>query len=62
MLGAGLGYILPWKVVPGAFIWLALVLAGYAMWRFARDYLPAEQAAGAGFRSHGARADDTEVD
>ena len=47
MLGAGLGYILPWKVVPGAFIWLALVLAGYAMWRFARDYLPAEQAAGA---------------
>ena len=47
MLGAGLGYILPWKVVPGAFIWLALVLAGHAMWRFARDYLPAEQAAGA---------------
>jgi hypothetical protein len=47
MLGAGLGSILPWKVAPGAFIWLALVLAGYAMWRFASEYLPREQAAGA---------------
>ena len=47
MLGAGLGSILPWKLAPGMFIWLALVLAGYSMWRFARDYLPPEQAAGA---------------
>jgi hypothetical protein len=47
MLGAGLGSILPWKVAPGAFIWLSLIFAGYAMWRFAREYLPAEQAAGA---------------
>jgi hypothetical protein len=47
MLGAGLGSILPWKVAPGAFIWLALVLAGYSMWRFAREYLPPGQAAGA---------------
>jgi hypothetical protein len=47
MLGAGLGSILPWKLAPGAFIWLTLVLGGYSMWRFARDYLPPEQAAGA---------------
>jgi len=47
MLGAGLGSILPWKLAPGAFIWLVLVLAGYAMWRFASEYLPPGQAAGA---------------
>lgn len=47
MIGAGLGSILPWRIVPGAFIWLALVLAGYSMWRFASQYLPRGQAAGA---------------
>jgi 6-pyruvoyl-tetrahydropterin synthase-like protein len=47
MLGAGLGSILPWKVAPGAFIWLTLIFAGYAMWRFAREYLSPGQAAGA---------------
>lgn len=47
MLGAGLGSILPWKLAPGAFVWLALVLAGYSMWRFAREYLPPGQATGA---------------
>jgi 6-pyruvoyl-tetrahydropterin synthase related domain len=47
MIGAGLGSILPWKVAPGAFIWLTLVLAGYAMWRFGREYLAPGQAAGA---------------
>src|ERR1700678_4062541 len=47
MLGAGLGSVLPWKVAPGAFIWLALVLGGYSMWRFASEYLPRGQAAGA---------------
>jgi hypothetical protein len=47
MLGAGLGTMLPWKLAPGVFVWLALVLAGYSMWRFARDYLPGGQAAGA---------------
>lgn len=47
MLGAGLGSVLPWKLVPGIFIWLALVLAGYSMWRFAREYLPPGQALGA---------------
>jgi hypothetical protein len=47
MVGAGLGSILPWKLAPGAFIWLALVLAGYSMWRFSREYLPRGEAAGA---------------
>jgi len=31
MLGATLGSLLPWKMAPGAFIWLALLLAGYSM-------------------------------
>ena len=41
MLGAGLGCILPWRGVPGAFIWLALTLAGVAMFRLAREWMPA---------------------
>ncbi|HWF38325.1 MAG TPA: 6-pyruvoyl-tetrahydropterin synthase-related protein [Candidatus Acidoferrales bacterium] len=45
MLGAVLGLILPWKATPGAFIWLALILAGMAMWRLAREWLPEAQAA-----------------
>ena len=28
LLGAVLGLILPWRMVPGAFIWVALVIAG----------------------------------
>jgi hypothetical protein len=47
MLGAGLGSVLPWKLAPGAFIWLALMLAGYSMWRFASEYFPPGRAAGA---------------
>jgi hypothetical protein len=47
MLGAGLGSVLPWKEAPGAFIWLTLIFAGYAMLRFAREYLTPGQAAGA---------------
>jgi 6-pyruvoyl-tetrahydropterin synthase related domain len=39
MFGAALGSILPWKMAPGAFIWLALVLAGISMWCFAREWL-----------------------
>ena len=45
MFGAGLGSILPWSVVPGAFIWITLILAGMAMWRLAREWLPWQQAA-----------------
>jgi hypothetical protein len=44
MLGAALGSILPWRMAPGAFIWLALVLAGFSMWRLAREWLPEPQA------------------
>lgn len=40
MLGAALGYILPWKAVPGAFIWLALTMAGASMFRLAREWMP----------------------
>jgi hypothetical protein len=47
MAGAALGSVLPWGIVPGAFIWLALIAAGMAMWRLAREWLPAPQAAAA---------------
>lgn len=47
LLGATLGSLLPWRMAPGAFIWLALLLAGYAMWRFAREWLTPREAAGA---------------
>jgi hypothetical protein len=48
MLGAGLGTLLPWKMAPGAFIWLALIIAGLSMWRLARDWLSTRQALMAG--------------
>lgn len=44
MIGAALGIILPWRVVPGIFIWLALVLAGISMWYFAREWLSRREA------------------
>ena len=44
LLGATLGSVLPWKMAPGAFIWLALVLAALTMWRLAREWLPNRQA------------------
>ncbi len=47
MLGATLGSLLPWRMAPGAFIWLALLLAGYSMWRFAREWLTPREAAAA---------------
>jgi hypothetical protein len=40
--------LLPWRIVPGAFIWLALILAGLGMWRLAREWLPNRQAQVAG--------------
>jgi hypothetical protein len=39
-LGAVLGAVLPWKVAPGAYCWLALTLAGLSMYRLAREWLP----------------------
>ena len=43
-LGAALGATLPWKVVPGAYCWIVLMLAGTAMYRLARERLPAPDA------------------
>ena len=44
ILGAGLGAILPWKVVPGGYVWIALTLAGLSMFRLAREWLPLSDA------------------
>ncbi|PYS32675.1 MAG: hypothetical protein DMF75_11400 [Acidobacteria bacterium] len=44
MLGAALGSVLPWKVVPGAFVWLTLIIAGISMWKFAGQWLSPTQA------------------
>src|SRR5438105_1495054 len=44
MLGSALGSALPWKVVPGAFVWLTLIIAGISMWRFAGQWLSPTQA------------------
>jgi len=43
-LGAALGATLPWKMVPGAYCWIALTLAGAAMYRLGREWLPARDA------------------
>lgn len=43
-LGAALGAILPWKLVPGAYCWTVLALAGLSMYRLAREWLPAPDA------------------
>ena len=39
MLGAALGAFLPWKIVPGAYEWIALTLSGVSMFLLARPYL-----------------------
>ncbi|MGA7630264.1 MAG: hypothetical protein WCB11_05825 [Terriglobales bacterium] len=38
-LGAALGTVLPWKIVPGAYCWFALTLAGAAMYKLAREWV-----------------------
>ena len=38
-LGAALGVLLPWKAVPGAYVWLALTLSGCSMFLLARGWL-----------------------
>jgi 6-pyruvoyl-tetrahydropterin synthase related domain len=44
MLGAALGAVLPWKLVPGVYCWMALMLAGASMYYVAREWLPAAEA------------------
>lgn len=44
LLGAALGSILPWMIVPGTYIWLMIVLAGMGMWRFTSEWLDAREA------------------
>src|SRR5437868_5618872 len=39
LLGALLGAVLPWKVVPGIFNWIALTAAGWSMFLLARRWL-----------------------
>ncbi len=43
-LGAALGSFLPWKVVPGAYCWIALMFAGAAMYYLVRRWLRAPDA------------------
>ena len=40
MLGAALGAVLPWKMVPGVYVWIVLTLAGCSMFLLARHWLP----------------------
>ena len=39
MLGAALGALLPWKIVPEAFAWIALTVSGCSMFLLARSWL-----------------------
>ena len=39
LLGAALGMVLPWTLVPAAFVWVALTLAGTTFYRLARVHL-----------------------
>lgn len=43
-LGAALGALLPWNIVPGVYIWIALTLSGCSMLLLARHLLPEKQA------------------
>ncbi len=47
ILGAALSFVLPWGMVPGAYYWLMIVIAGVAMYRLAREWLPERDAAAA---------------
>jgi hypothetical protein len=38
-LGALLGAALPWKIVPGAYLWIVLTLAGFSMFLLARNWV-----------------------
>lgn len=44
ILGAALGAILPWKIVPAAYLWLALTLSGCSMFLLSRRWLSCQDA------------------
>ena len=44
MLGAALGTVFPWAIVPGIYIWMVLTAAGCAMYVPARRWLPPRDA------------------
>ena len=44
MLGAVLGWFLPWTLVTGAFVWIVLSLAGFSMFLLAREWLGRNEA------------------
>jgi 6-pyruvoyl-tetrahydropterin synthase related domain len=44
MLGAFLGAILPWRLVPGAYIWIVLALSGCSMFLLARRWFTTRDA------------------
>jgi len=45
MLGGVLGLFLSWTSVPAVFVWLTFTVAGAAMWKCAREWLPPPEAA-----------------
>lgn len=45
VIGAALGTLLPWKVVPGIYVWLALTLSGCSMFVLARRWFNRADAA-----------------
>jgi hypothetical protein len=44
MLGAAFLFVLPSKMVPGAYVFITLLVAGACMFRFAREWLPPRDA------------------
>src|SRR6516225_444140 len=44
MLGAALGFVVPWSAVPGVFVVLAQTLAGISMFALARRFFPSAAA------------------
>jgi hypothetical protein len=47
IIGGALGLVLPWRAVASAYIWLALVGSGMAMWTLAHEWLSRDEAAAA---------------
>jgi hypothetical protein len=43
-LGAAIGSVFPWKMVPGVYVWIVLLLSGMTMLKLAREWLPPRDA------------------